>query len=108
MKVQREKERAGVPGLVWMSPQSTKIETRRKIVRCKPRATGCYEESQWKFVETGVVLCSVGEGDRADKAVRSRWGGLGVREASCEIEQDEKKVDGVGHAEGDEVDELKV
>ena len=28
----------------------------RKMERCKPRATGCYEESQWQFVETGVLL----------------------------------------------------
>ena len=34
--------------------------------------------------------------------------GLGVGEARCEVERDEKKVDDVGHAEGDEVDELKV
>ena len=27
---------------------------------------------------------------------------------SCEVERDEKEVDGVGHAEGDEVEELKV
>ena len=37
-----------------------------------------------------------------------RWGGFGVGEASCEVEQDKKEVDGVGHAEGDEVDELQV
>ena len=34
--------------------------------------------------------------------------GLGVGEASCEVERNKKEVDGVGHAEGDEVDELKV
>ena len=34
--------------------------------------------------------------------------GLGVGEASCEVKRDEKKVDGVEHAEGDEVGELKV
>ena len=34
--------------------------------------------------------------------------GLGIREARCVVERDEKEVDGVGHAEGDEVDELKV
>ena len=33
---------------------------------------------------------------------------LGVGEASCEAERDEKDVDGVGHAEGDDVDELKL
>ena len=38
--------------------------------RCKPRATGCYEESQWKFVETGVLLSWGDEGDRTDKAIR--------------------------------------
>ena len=35
-------------------------------------------------------------------------GGLEVGEASCEVERDEKEVDGVGYAEGDEVDELKL
>ena len=35
-------------------------------------------------------------------------GGLGVGEASYEVERDEKEVDVVGHAEGDEVDELNV
>ena len=36
-----------------------------------------------------------------------RWRGLGVAaEASCEAERDEKEVDGVKHAEGDDVDEL--
>ena len=29
----------------------------RKMERCQLRATGCNEESQWKFVETGVLLC---------------------------------------------------
>ena len=40
--------------------------------------------------------------------MRRGGGGLRVGEASCEVERDEKEVDGVGHAEGDEVDELKV
>ena len=40
--------------------------------------------------------------------MRRDGGGLGVGGASCEVERDEKEVDGVGHAEGDEVDELKV
>ena len=31
-----------------------------------------------------------------------RWGRLGIREASCEVERDEKEVDSVGHAEGDD------
>ena len=35
-------------------------------------------------------------------------GRVGVGEASCEVKPDEKEVDGVGHAEGDQVDELKV
>ena len=34
--------------------------------------------------------------------------GLGVGVASCEVKRDEKEVDGVGHDEGDEVDEIKV
>ena len=34
--------------------------------------------------------------------------GLGVGEARCEVKREEKEVDGVGHAEGEEVDELKV
>ena len=34
--------------------------------------------------------------------------GQGVEEASCDEERDEKDVDGVGHAEGDEVDDLEV
>ena len=38
----------------------------------------------------------------------SRDGGrLRVGEASCETEQGEKGVDGVGHADGDNVVELK-
>ena len=69
---------------------------------------GCYEESQWKFVEIGVQLCSGEEGDRTDKAVRGDGGELDVGEASCEAERDEKEVDVVGHAEGDDVDELTV
>ena len=40
--------------------------------------------------------------------MRRGGGGLGVEEASCEVERDEKEVDDVRHAEGDEVDELKV
>ena len=35
-------------------------------------------------------------------------GGLGIGEASCGVARDEKEVDGVEHAEGYEVDELKV
>ena len=35
-------------------------------------------------------------------------GRVGIGEASCEVERDEKEVDGLGHAEADEVDELKV
>ena len=37
-----------------------------------------------------------------------RWGRVGIGEASCEVERDEKEVDGVEHADGDEVDELQV
>ena len=40
--------------------------------------------------------------------MRGHGGELGVGEASCEVERDEKEVDGVGHAEGDEVDDLEV
>ena len=40
--------------------------------------------------------------------MRRDGGGWGVGEASCEVERGEKEVDGVGHAEGDEVDEPKV
>ena len=40
--------------------------------------------------------------------MRGDGGGLVIGEASCEAERDEKEVDGVGHAEGDDVDELKV
>ena len=36
-----------------------------------------------------------------------RWGGLGIGETNCEAERDEKEEDGEGHAEGDDVDELK-
>ena len=35
------------------------------------------------------------------------WGRVGVGEASSEVERDEKEVDGVVHAEGDEVDDSK-
>ena len=49
-------------------------------------------------------LCWGEEGDRTDKAVRVDGG---VGDASWETEQDEKEVDGVGHVEGDDVDELK-
>ena len=50
------------------------------------------------------------EAERETGQIREweEMGGLGVFEASCEVERDEKEVDGVGHAEGDEVDELKV
>ena len=41
-------------------------------------------------------------------AVRGDGGRLEIVEASCEAEQDEKEVDGVEHAEGDDVDEFKV
>ena len=44
---------------------------------------------------------------RQDRGSGKRWGRVGVAEASCEVERDEKEVDGVGHAEGEEVDELK-
>ena len=54
------------------------------------------------------ALCWGGEGDRTDKAVRGDGGGLGVGEASYEVERDEKELDGVGHAEGDEVNDLEV
>ena len=40
--------------------------------------------------------------------MRRDRGGLGIGEASCEIERDEKAVDVVGHAEGDEMNEFKV
>ena len=40
--------------------------------------------------------------------MRGDGGGLGVGEASCEVKRDEKEVDGVGYAEGDEVDEIQV
>ena len=40
--------------------------------------------------------------------MRRDGGRVGVGEASCEVERDEKEVDGVGHAEGDGVDELQV
>ena len=36
------------------------------------------------------------------------WGRVGIGEASREAERDEKEVDGVGHAESDDVDEVKV
>ena len=42
------------------------------------------------------------------KAVRGDGGWLGVGEASCEVERDEKEVNGAGHAEGDEVDGFEV
>ena len=45
---------------------------------------------------------------RQDRGSEKRWERVGVGEASCEVERDEKEVDGVGHAEGDEVDELNV
>ena len=35
-------------------------------------------------------------------------GRVGVGETSCEVEGDEKEVNAVGHAEGDEVDDLEV
>ena len=76
--------------------------------RIKPRAPVCYEEDQRKFDEIEVLLCWGGKGDRKDKAVRGDGGGLRVWEASCELERDEKEVDGVGHAEGDEVNDLEV
>ena len=34
--------------------------------------------------------------------------GLGIGETSCEVDRDEKEVDIVGHADGDDVDEPKV
>ena len=40
--------------------------------------------------------------------MRGDRGRVGDRKASCEAERDEKKVDGVGHSEGDDVDELKL
>ena len=43
-------------------------------------------------------------GRQTDKAVRGDGGGTGVGEASCKLERDEKEVDGVRHADGDEVD----
>ena len=53
-----KEERVGGPGLIWMSPQSARMETKgRKMERCKPRVPGCYQEGQWKFDEIGVLLC---------------------------------------------------
>ena len=40
--------------------------------------------------------------------MRADGEGLVIGEASCEAERNEKKVDGVGHAECVDVDELKV
>ena len=40
--------------------------------------------------------------------MRGDRGRVGDKKASCEAERDEKEVDGVGHAEGDDVDEFKV
>ena len=40
--------------------------------------------------------------------MRRGGGGLGVGETICEVQLDEKEMEGIGHAEGDEVDELKV
>ena len=76
--------------------------------RCKPRGTGCYEESQWKFDEIRVLLCWGEEGERTDNAVRGDGGRFGVWKASCVVERDEKEVKSVGHADGDEVDDLEV
>ena len=42
------------------------------------------------------------------RAVRGDGGGLRVEEASYEVERSEKEVGGVGHAEGDEVDNFEV
>ena len=43
-----------------------------------------------------------------DKAVRGDGTGLEVGEVRCEVERDEKEVDGIGHDEGDGVDDLEV
>ena len=75
--------------------------------RCKLQAPGRYNESQWKFVEIGVLLCWGGEGDRTDKAVRGDEEVLGVGEAIWETERNENEMEGVGHAEDDDVDKLK-
>ena len=53
-----------------------------------------------------VVMRWRGRQDR--QGSERRWGRVGMGEASCDAEQDKKEVDGVGHAEGDDVDELKV
>ena len=76
--------------------------------RCKPRAPGCSEESQWEFDKIGVLLYWGGEGDKTDKAVRRDGKGLRIEKASCEAERDKKEVDGIEHAEDDDVVELKV
>ena len=44
---------------------------------------------------------------RKDKAVRGDGGELGIGEASCDAEREEKEVDDVGHADGDDMDELR-
>ena len=81
--------------MVWMSPQSAKMETRRgraPMEVCLGKST--------------VVLRRRERQDR--QGSEKRWGGLGLGEASCEVERDEKEVNGAGHAEGDEVDELQL
>ena len=86
-----------------MSPQSAKMETRRGRWSDVNRERRVLWRRPVKFDEIGVLLCW-GE-RRQDRQNSAR---VGVGEANCEVERDEKEVDGVGHAEGDEVDDLEV
>ena len=76
--------------------------------RCEQQAPGCYEEGQWKFDEI-VVLLWLTSRRRQDRQGSERWlVRFEIWEASCEVERDEKEIEGVGHVEDDEVDDLEV
>ena len=74
--------------------------------RCKPRAMGIMKKANGSVLTQEYCCVEVERetGQRKWEEMGEGWGG----EASCEVERDEKEVDGVGHAEGNEVDELKV
>ena len=88
--------------MVWMSPQSAKMETRRgRWIDVNRERRGVMKKAN-----STVVLRRRGTQDR--QGSERRWGSVGVGEASGEVKRDEKEVDGEIHAEGNELDELKV
>ena len=77
------------------------------IKRCKPPAPGSYKKGQLEFVQIWLLLCWNGKQNRTKKAVSEDGVGLEVEDTSSETETDEEEVDGIWHADDNDVNELK-